>query len=305
MTGFIGRRIFESVLALLAVTLLAFLLVRTTGDPVLALSSDYASEEAREELRRELGLDRPLHVQYGIFVADALRGEFGESLRESRPARDVLLDRLPATFKLGGVAVLLGALIGVPLGVVSAARRGGVADAVARGLAILGQSVPVFVTGIVLVWFLALTFRLLPTSGLAGWRSYVMPSIALGWFVAAGITRLVRSSMLQILGEDYIKFARIKGLSEHRVIWAHAFRNAAIPALTFFGIMLANVLTGSLVVEALFAWPGAGRLAVTSVLSRDYPVIQMIVVVFTAIFVLINLVVDLLYVYLDPRIRLG
>lgn len=305
MTRFLGRRAIESALALLAVTILAFLLVRTTGDPVLMLSSDYATPEAREELRRELGLDRPLYVQYGIFLGNALRGDFGTSLREQRPARDVLFDRMPATLKLGGLAVLLGLLVGVPLGVISALRPGSVADAIARGLAVLGQSVPVFVTGIVLIWLLALTFRLLPTSGLTSWQSYVMPSLALGWFVAAGITRMVRSSMLQVLDEDYVKFARIKGLPERRVIAAHAMRNAAIPALTFFGIMLANVLTGSLIVEALFAWPGAGRLAVTSVLSRDYPVIQMIVVVFTAIYILVNLTVDVLYTYLDPRIRLG
>lgn len=304
--GFIARRAGLGLLTLLAMSVVVFGLVRLQGDPLdVLLSTSSSTEEDRIALRRELGLDRPLPVQYLLFIGNAARGDFGESIHERRPVRDLVLERIPATATLALTALTFGLVIGVPLGVASAVNRGSWVDGVSRIFAMLGQSLPVFVSGLLFVWLFAVTLGWLPTSGRAGPQSYVLPSLAIGWFVASGIMRLVRSGMLDVLAQDYVRFARAKGLPERTVIWRHAFRNGLIPVLTFLGLVFAVLLTGSVVVENMFAWPGLGRLAITAVQGRDYPVVQAVVLLFTLGFVIVNLVVDVLIAYVDPRVRGG
>jgi len=302
VTTYVAKRVGQGLLTILLSTLVAFVLSHATGDPVGVLTNDYTSEEARQALREELGLNRSLPEQYGIYLGNAVQGDFGESLVNKRPVMDLITQRLPSTLMLAGCAIAAGTAIGVPLGVVAAKRRGSMVDAGARGLALLGQSTPVFVTGVLMIWTFSVTLGWLPTSGRSDWRSFVMPTFGLAWLVAAGVSRLIRSSMIEVLSQDFIVFSRVKGIGEGRVVWRHGLRNACLAMITYLGIMLGTLLTGSVVVETLFAWPGVGRLAVTSVAARDFPVVQGLVIVFTVIFVAVNLVIDLSYSYLDPRI---
>ena len=294
----------RGLLTLIAVSILVFSLARLTGDPLDVLAPVDMSREDQEALRDQWGLNDPLPVQYVTFVGNAVTGEFGPSfLYPTETAGSVMLDRLPNSIKLGLVASLLTILVGVPLGILSALKRGSLIDTVARGLALFGQSVPEFWLAIVLIWFVAVRWHFVPTSGIGGWQSYILPSIVISIFGIAALTRLFRSAMLETLGSEYVKLARLKGLPESLVIGKHAFKNALIPVLTLAGINLVLMVNVAVVVETVFAWPGVGRLLYEGIAFRDFPVVQATVLLGGVMIVIVNLAVDLLYAVIDPRIR--
>ena len=284
-------------------TLFVFLMSRASGDPRTLYLSEYTTKADWDKWGEEMGLDRPIFVQYVTWLGKAVTGEFGTSLRDQIDAFDVIKARIPATLKLSGAALLFATIVGVPLGVLSAVRRGGFWDYAARIFSLGGQSVPGFWLGIMLIMVFAVWLELLPSSRLGGPDHYILPAIALGWSSSAGFTRLIRSAMLQILDSEYIVLARAKGVSNRVVIWKHAFRNAVIVPLTFSGLLVASYITGTVVTETVFAWPGLGRLAVDAVFNNDFPVITGVVLIFTLIYVVINLFVDIAYAVIDPRIR--
>ena len=290
---------------ILAVTGIVFIMGRAAGDPrnLMIGTLQAGGNDQWEELGRKLGLDKPYYHQYGIFLKDLLRGDLGRSIRENRPTTEVIGERLRATFELGLAAFLFAAVVGIPLGILGAVNRGGILDQIGRVLALIGQSAPTFWLGLMLMFFFAVKLNWLPPSGRNEWTAIILPAGTLGWFFIAINMRLIRSAMLDVLDSEYIKLARAKGVSGRAVIWKHALRNALIPALTFAGINLGNVVAGSLTVELVFAWPGLGRLAIFAMLNNDYPVLQGVVIVYTLMFVGAALLVDILYAYIDPRIR--
>lgn len=300
---YIVSRLFQAALALVGVTLIVFIATRMTGDPVYLLLPPQATEQDAAVLRQEMGLDRPLVVQYGVFLSKALRGDFGESYRWRQPALELVAGRLPATFQLTVAALLLTVIVAVPVGVLSATWPGSWFDRFGKALALLGQAIPVFWLGLILILVFSVNLRLFPTGGKQGLSSIVLPAVTLGWYSVAAITRLTRSAMLDVLGSEYIKLARLKGLPEMMVVGKHALKNAAIPVVTVLGLQMATLLGGAVITETIFSWPGVGRLTVDAIYARDFPVVQTAVLMTSAIFVLTNLAVDLLYVYLDPRIR--
>jgi peptide/nickel transport system permease protein len=304
MSVYLVRRLAQSVLVLLGVSFVVFLILYLTGDPALVLLPPDATAQDIREFRDRMGFNDPFIVQYGRFLGGALRGDFGQSVRHGEPAFGLVLERLPATFELSGAALLVALLLAIPAGVVSAVRRNTVTDYVATVVALLGQSMPTFWLGIMLILIFSVQFNVLPSSGRGGLEHLVLPAITLGLFTTARITRLTRSGMLEVLNQDYIRTARAKGVSGRPVVWKHAFKNAAIPIVTIVGIELGTLLGGSVITETIFAWPGVGRLSVQAIYNRDYPVVQAAVFLLASTFVLVNLVVDLLYTYLDPRIRL-
>ncbi len=304
MLRLIGFRLLEVLLALLLMSAVVFLLSRVTGDPVALLLGDGATEADRLTMIAELGFDQPLYVQYWHFLSNALTGDFGQSVTAGRePALELVLERLPASLALAGVALVFTLVTGIGLGVYAAMNRGRAGDLVARLLALVGQSVPPFWLGIVLIYIFAVNLRWLPTSGSGEWYHFVLPAATLGLFTLAAVTRLMRASMLEAMGSEYIKLARIKGVPEALVIWKHALANSLIPVITFMGAFFATMITGAVVIETVFAWPGIGRLAYESILARDFPVVQAVVLTITALFIFANLIVDLLYLLVDPRMR--
>lgn len=304
MAGYLLRRLTEMLAALALMSVIVFLLGRLTGDPVGLLLSEYATVEDRERITRELGLDRPLPAQYLSFVGAALCGDLGRSVSgDRRPALELVAERLPPSLQLASAALLLSLAIGLPLGVLAAVRRGSPADGAARAVALLGQSVPAFWLGIVLMQLFSVRLGWLPTSGYGDIRHLVLPALTMGLFTVAAITRLIRSGMIDALGSEYVRLARIKGLAERRVIWKHALRNSLLPMLTYMGTFFATMISGAVVVETVFSWPGIGRLAYESILNRDFPVMQAVVLVVTVLFMAANLLVDLAYAWLDPRLR--
>jgi peptide/nickel transport system permease protein len=306
MKRFVLRRLAEMGVALLLMSALIFLLSRLTGDPLALLLSDYSTEEDRSRLTSELGLDRPLLEQFAIFVGNALVGDLGNSvIGDKRAALTLVAERLPASLQLAGVALFLALVLGLPLGVAAAVRRGSWVDSAARVLALLGQSIPVFWLGLVFIYVFSVQLRWLPSSGYGSAAHFVLPAAAMSLFTVSAITRLVRTSMIDALQAEYIKLARIKGASERVVVWKHALRNSLIPVLTFMGAFFGTMITGAVVIETVFAWPGIGRLAYDAILNRDFPVIQAVVLTATVIFILANLAVDLAYALFDPRIRLA
>ena len=276
---------------------------RAVGDPRVLLLDDYSTKDDWDRLGRELGLDKPYYEQYGIFIKDALKGEFGESIQQGRPAMHIILERLPATMQLGFAAFVLSLIVGIPLGILSAVMRGSLLDQFSRIIALIGQSAPPFWLGIMLMFFFAVQLDWLPPFGREGPKSVILPAITLGWFYAAANLRLIRSAMLDVLDSEYIKLARAKGVSSRSIILKHAFRNALIPPLTFAGDTLGALVTRSLVTETVFAWPGLGKLAVDSLFGLDYPLLQGVVIIFTLMYVGASFLVDVLYAYIDPRIR--
>jgi peptide/nickel transport system permease protein len=304
MANIVITRVIEALIALLMMSLVIFFLSRLTGDPVALLLGDGATEADKLALISELGLDQSIFVQYLNFVGSALSGDFGRSVTAgNQPALELILSRLPASLSLAAVALALTVVLGVLFGVMAALRHNTAVDILARLIALVGQSVPSFWLGIVLMYVFAVQLRWLPTSGYGQWQHYILPAVTLGLFTLAAITRLVRSSMLEALGSEYIKLARVKGLSEHMVVWKHALANSLIPVVTFMGTFFAVMITGAVIVETVFSWPGIGRLAYESILSRDFPVVQAVVLVITALFIIANLMVDILYVIIDPRMR--
>ena len=304
MSVYLLRRLAQSVLVLLGVSFVVFFILYLTGDPALVLLPPDATAEDVREFRARMGFNDPFIVQYGRFLGGALRGDFGQSVRHGEPAFGLVLERLPATFELSGAALFIALLLAIPAGVVSAVRRNTATDYVATVVALLGQSMPTFWLGIMLILIFSVQFNVLPSSGRGGLEHLVLPALTLGLFTTARITRLTRSGMLEVLNQDYIRTARAKGVSGQPVVWKHAFKNAAIPIVTIVGIELGTLLGGSVITETIFAWPGVGRLSVQAIYNRDYPVVQAAVFLLASTFVLVNLVVDLLYTYLDPRIRL-
>lgn len=304
MQRYIVRRLIQAVIMLFIVSTIVFGLSRLTGDPVALLLTEYSSEQDKIDLTHQLGFDKSLPEQYLIFVSNALRGDLGRSIRGDRaPALQLVADRFPASAQLAVITLIVSLLIGLPMGVVTALYKGSWIDVLVRVIALIGQSAPVFWIGIVAMYFFSVQLRLLPSSGYGTPEQFVLPVFSLTWFTLAAIVRLTRSSMIDSLDSEYIKLARIKGLSEWLVVWKHALRNSLLPVLTYSGIILGRTIAGVVVVETVFAWPGIGRLAYESVLGRDFPVLQAVVLVIAALFLLINLLVDVLYAYIDPRIR--
>jgi peptide/nickel transport system permease protein len=303
MSRYIVVRLVQGVVALFLGTVVIFLLARLTGNPLYVMLPLTATPADFEEMARHLGLDQPLPVQYWIYIRQAAKGDLGRSIFFQKSVVEMIVERVPATIKLAGASALLSVLIALPLGVVAAVKRNGWQDLTAKVIAFLGQSVAMFWLGIVLIQVFGVRLGWLPCGGYGGIQYYILPSITLGWYVTAGIVRLTRSAMLDVLDADYVRTARIKGVSEGLVIWKHALRNALIPVVTFSAIIYVQFLMGSVIVETVFAWPGVGRLAYEAVIRRDFPLIQGIVIVFVGLYIVLNLAIDILYVYLDPRIR--
>jgi len=304
MQRYIVRRLLQAVITIFLVSVIVFMLGRLTGDPVALLLTEYSTLEDKELLTKQLGLDKPLTEQYTIFIGNALRGDLGRSIRGDRaPALELVLERLPATVKLAATAVLVSFLIGLPLGVMTAVKKGSLLDTLARIVALIGQAAPVFWLGIVAMYVFSVQLGWLPTSGYGEPKQFVLPVFAMSCFMVAAFLRLTRAGMLEALESEYVKLARIKGLSETVVIWKHALRNSLIPVITYTGTIFGRMVTGTVVVETIFAWPGIGRLAYDSVMLRDFPVLQAVVLFMATVFLSINLIVDILYAYIDPRIR--
>ena len=304
MARFLLARLVQSLVTLLFLSAVIFALARATGDPLTLVLPMVATEEDFANARRELGLDRPLPVQYAKFVGQLLVGDFGTSIRSRRPVNELLAERLPPSLALGGFSMVVSLALAVPLGVLAAARKGTAVDSAAKVVAALGQSLPTFWVGIVLIEVVAGRLQWLPAGGDGTLAHYVLPGFTLGWFVIAGLMRLLRSSMLESLGAEYVTTARAKGATEAAVVWRHALRNALIPVVTFAGVYLAILVTAAIVVETVFAWPGLGRLAYEAITGRDFPVIQAVVLVTAMLVVVVNLAVDLTCAWIDPRIRL-
>ncbi len=303
MLRLILMRLIQVPLVILAMSLLVFVFLNASGDPVLLLLPFDASPEDVEEMRKALGLDKPLMVRYGIFLWDAIHGDFGVSLRSHQPALNIVLDALPATIELALAAMLVATVISIPLGITAAVKRGGTIDMTATVVSVLGQSMPVFWLGILLIMLFSVILHWFPVSGRGGISSLILPAVALGWYMNALMTRMTRTAMLEVLSEPYILTARAKGLPERLVIMKHAFRNARVPIITIWGLQAGTMLTGTVVTETVFSWPGLGRASIYAVAGRDYPVVLASIALFTLIFVTINLVIDLSYFVFDPRIR--
>ena len=304
MQRFIMVRLLHSVIALFAVSIIVFSLGRLSGDPLNTLLDVDATEEDFVRVRAYWGLDQPLHIQYLRYIGNIFTGKFGESIRfQGQDALDLLLGRLPATLELAAVALVVSALVALPLGVIVAVKKDTGIDLLGKLIALLGQSLPGFWLALMLMWIFAVQLGWLPTSGRGTWKHLLLPGIALGYFQVAAIMRLTRSSMLEVLDTEYVKLARIKGLKERWVIWKHCLRNALIAPITYFGLILGGAMTGSVVTESIFTWPGVGLLAIDALRAKDFQVVQSVVIFFAGIYIVANLLVDIIYAYLDPRIR--
>lgn len=302
MGAYVARRLLLTLPVLAGIVIATFLLTRLSGDPADLMLPPNTTDEARAAFRAVHGLDQPLWRQFVRFAGSAIVGDFGDSLRFQQPAIQLVVERLGATAELATATMLLALAIGIPAGVVAANRRGGALDASIRAVMLLGQAVPSFFLGVVGIIFFAVWLRWLPTGGRGTFAQLVLPSTTLAFNLVALIARVTRSCMLDVLKQDYVRTARAKGVWERRVIWLHALRNAFIPVLTVIGLQVGLLLGGVVVTETIFSWPGVGRLAIQAIYARDFPVVQAVVFVFAVTFVLVNLIVDLLYAALDPRI---
>jgi ABC-type dipeptide/oligopeptide/nickel transport system permease component len=305
MTQFMIRRTFYAVITLFILSLTIFTVVRLTGDPVTLMAEPGAQEADLALVRKEWGLDRPWPVQYAAFVKNVITGELGESFNYEMPVSTLYFQRLPNSLELALAATLISFVIGIPAGIISAVRVNSPWDHVGKTIALLGLSIPGFWLGLVMILVFSVWLEWLPTSGQGGWRNLVMPAIALGWYFAASLLRLTRSSMLEVLRSEYIKLARLKGLPGYAVIAIHAFKNALIPVLTLAGVNLVVMINAAVIIEVIFAWPGIGRLLYEGIFQRDFPLVQGVVMEAGIMIVVINLIVDILYAYIDPRIRLA
>lgn len=303
MGQFVARRLLEAAVVLFLALTAVFSLQFLAGDPVkLFLPTDTTPKQI-EEFRDRLGFNDPWLVQYVRFMRGALRGDFGESLRQNEPALGLVLQRFPATLSLSGVAMLLALAAAIPVGVISAARRNSWFDHLGIGTTVLGQAIPSFWLGLMLIYVFSVWLRWLPTSGRGSWVHFILPSITLAAFVAARFARLTRSMMLDVLGQDYIRTARAKGLAPSRVLYKHALKNASLPIVTLLALQLGNLLGGAVITETIFAWPGVGRFLVQALLNRDFPVVLVGVFLTALLYSLLNLAADLAYGWLNPRIR--
>ena len=303
MQRFVLRRLAQSVLLLFVLALIIFALARVSGNPADLLLREDATQEDRAHFLHALGLDRPVHEQLYLFLTGLLRGDLGESIRYRKPAAEVFFERLPNTLRLLPLAMVGALVIAIPLGVLAAVYRGTIVDRISSAIAVLGIATPSFWLGIVLIYVFSIKLGLLPSSRMGGPSHYVLPAVTLGLFLVAGMMRLVRSSLLEVMGSEFVKLARLKGLSQTVVIWKHCLRNALIPVTTLFGVYFALLITGAIVTETVFAWPGVGRLTYEAVIFRDYPLLQAVILLKAIIVLGVNLGVDILYAYLDPRVR--
>ncbi|UQN08216.1 ABC transporter permease [Deinococcus sp. QL22] len=304
MFAYFIRRVLQMIPSLLGISLIVFLLLRLSGDPVRLMLPEDASLEQVQSLRTALGLDQPLLVQYGKFLTQMVTGDFGESIRyTNQSVLQIVIERLPATLELSVAALFVAILISLPIGILAAIKRNSLADRLASTLAVLGRAMPSFWVGILLIMVFATQFQWLPVSGREGWTSIVLPAITLGISLAALLMRLLRSNLIEVLGLDYIRTARAKGLSPRTVVRRHALRNALLSYLTVLGLEMASLLGGAVVTEQVFAWPGVGLLAVQAINSRDMAVVQAVVIIASVIVMVTNLMVDMAYALVDPRIR--
>ena len=303
MQRYILIRAVWAIVALWAVSILVFGLARITGDPTNTLLSFEATDEQREIMKAYWGLDRPLPEQYAVFMGNIFQGDLGDSFKWRQPVTDLVKDRFPNTIMLAVLAIAVASVIAIPMGVLSAVKRDSIFDSIGKSIALIGQSAPPFWVGLVLMWIFAVQLDLVPTSGKSGVTSFILPTLALGLFWVAALMRLIRSAMLDVLDSEYVKLARIKGLAEWRVIWKHVLRNAAIAPLTYFAITLGSLMVGSVSIETVFQWPGLGFLLFNAARASDYALLQGIMLTFTTIYIIANLLVDIAYAYLDPRIR--
>jgi peptide/nickel transport system permease protein len=305
MTAYLTKRLIHSIIIVFGISLVVFMLSRLTGDPVSLMVGFDTSKEDREILRREMGLDKPLFAQYAIFLKDAVRGNFGKSIRYEEPAIRLVIERIPATLRLLALTMFWALSVAIPVGIISALKRNSIFDLLGMAVTFLGQAIPSFWLGIMMIMVVGVRFQLLPISGYGdGSILYViMPSITLGAFAMASFARITRSSMLEVLDMDYIQTARAKGVMELQVVIKHALRNALIPIVTILGLHVALAVGGAVITEQIFAYPGVGWLAVQSIYNRDFPVIQAIVMIVSVTVVLVNFLIDMLYIFIDPRIR--
>ncbi len=303
MRRYILHRLWQGAVAVVGALLIVFVAQRLSGDPVALLLPMDATEADFEAMRSALGLDRPLPLQFLLFLRDALFGDFGHSYLWNMPAMELVLERLPATLELALAGLVFALVLSVPLGVLSAVHRGGWIDNAAKLFAMLGQAMPGFWVGLLLIVFVAVQLQWLPAYGRGTLAHLVLPAIALGWYPVAAMTRTLRSAMLDIMQSDYVRMERAIGLPERTIVWRFALRNAAVPLVTLIGVYFANMLGGAFVIEVVFAWPGVGRAVVEAVFARDFPVVQAGVILAAVVFVVVNLIVDLTYGLIDPRIR--
>jgi peptide/nickel transport system permease protein len=303
MQRYLLSRLGQALVSLVAVSMVIFVIVRLTGDPMQVLMPPEASQADIAVARVAYGFDKSWPEQYAVFLSQAVRGDFGSSLRFRRPALDLVRERYPNSLLLGGIALLFALSVALPVGVYSAVHRGTGLDYFSRAMAAFGQAVPPFWLGLVLILLFGVIFHVLPTSGIGTPAHLVLPAFTLGWFAVAGLTRLTRSAMLDVLGAEFIKLARLKGLPERQVIWKHAFKNAALPVLTFAALLFVALLNGAIIVETVFNWPGVGLLVIEAVFNRDYPVVQTVVLILSAMYICANFLVDILYAYVNPKIR--
>ncbi|MDX9865556.1 MAG: ABC transporter permease [Anaerolineaceae bacterium] len=303
MLSYILKRLFEGILTFFGVSILVFVMGRMTGDPVRLLVPETAPQETREAVRQQLGLDKPLYEQYFGFVGDLVQGDLGQSYYQKADVADLVFERMPATLKLAFVSILISVIVAIPLGIFAALYRNGIGDLLCSTFALIGQAAPNFWVALILMLIFSVKLRWLPISGTGSYKHIILPAFTLSLSSIGYFTRIVRSSMLEVLGQDYIRTARSKGLKERTVIGIHGLKNALIPVVTVMGMSFGTVLSGAFVIEMVFAWPGIGRLGVNALFQRDFPVIQGVIIVSSTIFVLVNLFVDVIYTVLDPRIR--
>ncbi|MDD5038704.1 MAG: ABC transporter permease [Dehalococcoidales bacterium] len=303
MQRYILSRVAQSVLCIIAITMVVFMLIRLSGDPVAMMMPPEAKPEEYEIMRVYLGLDKPIYVQYWKYISGIFQGDFGTSIRFDEPCLSIWLEKFPNTLELSLAALLFAVSIGVPVGILSAVKVGTWFDQFGKIFSLLGQALPVFWLGLMLILIFGVYLRILPFSGMGGLPYLILPSITLGYFFNAAMARLTRSAMLDVLDTEYIKLARIKGVSENMVVLKHAFRNALIPIVTLGTMNFISMLNGTVVTETIFSWPGVGRLMVDSIYARDYPMVQTCLLLSSVFIVFGNLLVDILYVYIDPRIK--
>ncbi|HDG97446.1 MAG: ABC transporter permease [Deltaproteobacteria bacterium] len=303
MQRYLTKRFLQSLIVIFGITVIVFVIIHLTGDPTDLLLPPEAGPAERELFRHELGLDRPIYVQYFDFLKNIAHGDFGQSFRHQTSAFSLVIKALPATIELTIAAMSLSIVIALPIGIISAIRPRSCYDRLGMTFALLGQSIPVYWAGIMLILLFAVTLGWLPSTGRGGIEHLILPAITLGLFSTAAIARFTRSSMLDVLDTDYIRTARIKGLSEYIVVLKHALKNASIPVLTITSLQFGRMLSGAVITEMIFSWPGVGRIAVQAIYNRDFPVVQTAVFVTSVIFVGINFLVDIIYTYLDPRIK--
>ena len=304
MGKYLGRRLLQIIPVLFIVTIVVFIMVHLSGDPTSMMLPADAPQEARDNLREALGLNEPLYVQYGIFLRDLLHGDFGDSYRYNAPALPIVLERIPASLELCLISILVSVIIAIPLGIWAARARGTPFDSLVNGLAVIGQAMPSFWIAIMLILLFAVQLQILPPSGRGTWQQLIMPVTTLAIGTSAQIIPLVRSSMLEIVHEDYIRTARSKGLGEQIVVYKHAFKNALIPVITMVALQIPGLFGGALITETIFAWPGLGQLMYTGVNNHDLSIVQACILMITFITIIINLCADVLYCLIDPRIRM-